>query len=105
MAKALKGQQEYATNDIYENNANITAETAMDEEEPADVSWFPIISLITMLFAFAFIIGLYYLVGKMAIDRGRSSASWIALSLFLSPIIVIILLALFGDANDRRERY
>ena len=106
VAKALEGQQKYATNDIYEDNANTTAETAMDEEEPADVSWwFPIISLITMLFAFAFIIGLYYLVGKMAIDRGRSSAGWIALSLFLSPIIVIILLALFGDANNRRERY
>lgn len=106
VAKALEGQQKYATNDIYEDNANTTAETAMDEEEPADVSWwFPIISLITLLFAFAFIIGLYYLVGKMAIDRGRSSAGWIALSLFLSPIIVIILLALFGDANDRRERY
>jgi hypothetical protein len=41
----------------------------------------------------------------MAIDRGRSSAGWIALSLFLSPIIAIILLALFGDANDGRERY
>lgn len=105
VAKALEGQQKYTTNDIYEDNANTTAETAVDEEEPADDSWIPIISLITMLFAFAFIIGLYYLVGKMAIDRGRSSAGWIALSLFLSPIIVIILLALFGDANNRRERY
>ena len=38
----------------------------------------------------------------MAKDRGRDGCGWVALSLIISPIIVIIILFALGETNERR---
>lgn len=51
----------------------------------------------------AVIICLYVIVGKMANKRGRNAAGYIILSLFTSPFIVMIILAILGETDDKRE--
>lgn len=49
--------------------------------------------------------GLFWYVYEMACRNGRSSFYWIVLSLLLTPITTIILLACIGETDEkRRER-
>lgn len=58
-----------------------------------------------MLFVVTAYIGLFAVIAAMAKKRNRSALAWVALSLFINPIITIIVLAIVGEATDNRERY
>lgn len=56
--------------------------------------------LLTLLF-FAFFFGFcIFLPASMARTRGRSAVLWVLVSLFLSPLLAILLLLVLGDAQD-----
>lgn len=51
------------------------------------------------------LIGLFWYVYEMAIRNGRNSFYWLVISLLLTPITTIILLACIGETDEkRRER-
>ena len=46
--------------------------------------------------------GLYLLVAEMARNRQRNVAAWILLSIFLTPLLALLLLLLVGKSGDNR---
>ncbi len=46
--------------------------------------------------------GLYLLVAEMARNRRRNVAAWILLSIFLTPLLALLLLLLVGKSGDNR---
>ena len=46
--------------------------------------------------------GLYLLVAVMAQNRQRSVAAWILLSIFLTPLLALLLLLLVGNGGNRQ---
>lgn len=62
-------------------------------------NWFWLFAIIAVLFGMGFYIGMYVLVAVLAQQRHRSVVAWILLSMFCSPIIMIIILLCIGDAQ------
>lgn len=60
------------------------------------------ILLLVVALILAFIL-VYYLIITMANKQGRETVIWLLLSFFVSPIFVIVCLALLGDTNERRR--
>lgn len=59
----------------------------------------PIITAITAGLAVAALVGFFVVIPyQMAEARGRSPILWVLASLFISPILAILLLALLGNA-------
>ncbi len=49
------------------------------------------------------IIWLYFILpARMARQRGRHPLGWVLLSLIVSPLLAVLLLAILGDAPERR---
>jgi len=44
------------------------------------------------------------LVGVIADKKGRSVLGWVVLSLFISPLIAIIIVAIIGESNENRMK-
>ena len=58
------------------------------------------LSLIIVVAAIAFVVWLCVLVPmKMANNRGRSAILWVLVSLFVSPLVAIIVLYAIGEAE------
>ncbi|MAO26230.1 MAG: hypothetical protein CMN19_01985 [Roseovarius sp.] len=54
-----------------------------------------------LLISLVFIIWLaIFLPASMARTRGRSAVLWVLVSLFLSPLLAILLLLVLGDVRD-----
>ncbi|MDD7461748.1 MAG: hypothetical protein PUK67_04635 [Prevotellaceae bacterium] len=58
------------------------------------------IRIFFMLAVLAFVFSFFYLVGKMARNRGRNVPAWVILSFFVTPFWAIILLLLIGHSHD-----
>ncbi len=58
--------------------------------------------LIILALTIAFLL-ICYLITTMANKQGRNVFVWLLLSLFVSPILVILCLALLGDTEERRR--
>jgi hypothetical protein len=56
-----------------------------------------------LIFLICIIAPLWFIVPFMAHAKGRSDAGWLMLSLIISPILCIILLAILGDTNSKRH--
>lgn len=57
------------------------------------------IEIITLLAAFAFIIWFTLILpARMAIARGRSPGLWVLASIFISPVLAVLILLLIGKA-------
>lgn len=77
------------------------AATATDSSEsPQQPGLSSIIMWLGLFFAITFVIGMYVLVAQMARNRGRNAAVWVALSLFLSPLLVMFILLIAGRSNN-----
>ncbi|MBD8390373.1 hypothetical protein [Dysgonomonas sp. BGC7] len=64
----------------------------------------PVLLFLSVLVIVVIIVLLVF-VSEMAITKGRSTIGWIILSLLLSPILCIVLLACLGETEEkRRER-
>ncbi len=58
-----------------------------------------LVALIVAFLMFAITVAMYVLVAMMARDRGRSVLGWVVLSLFISPLIAIVILWVAGNAQ------
>lgn len=56
------------------------------------------------LAVFILLIILLYYVYEMASERGRSLLFWIVFSVFLTPVLSIILLACIGETEEKRRK-
>lgn len=79
-------------------DAAATATDSSDAPQQHGIS--DIVMCIGILFAITFVIGMYVLVAQMARNRGRNAAVWVALSLFLSPLLVMFILLIAGKSNN-----
>lgn len=64
-----------------------------------DIGFFVVLSII-VFFVIGLYIGLYVLVAVMAKQRDRSQVLWVIVSLFTTPILVIIILLCIGKSCD-----
>ena len=65
-----------------------------------------IMSILTVLFTIGIAVGLYVLVAVLAQKRNRNVAIWILLSLFATPLLMIIILLCIGkDGNNTFEQH
>lgn len=83
-------------NSVIEENDNYTSKS--------DGEYFMIIAIIAILAFLSITIGLYVLVAVMAQRRNRSAAMWVLLSLFATPLLIVIILLFIGD-SERYEGY
>lgn len=60
---------------------------------------FIIIAIVAAIFVIGISIGLYVLVALMAQKRNRSVVLWVMLSLFATPVIIIIILLFVGKSD------
>ena len=58
-----------------------------------------LIIYILVIFTLAIYVGMYVLVAVMAKRRNRNIALWVLLSLFATPLLIIIILLCFGEDN------
>ncbi|MEQ5826099.1 hypothetical protein J3456_01870 [Sulfitobacter sp. NFXS29] len=59
-----------------------------------------LLSIVIVLVAVVFVLWIYILLpSDMAKTRGRSQVFWVLVSLLLTPLLAIVLLWLFGDAE------
>lgn len=56
-----------------------------------------LLALLVLAFFFGIVI---FLPASIARTRGRSAVLWVLVSLFLSPLLAILLLLVLGDAQD-----
>ena len=54
------------------------------------------------LFAFALFVVLVVVTGILASKRGRNVFGWVVLSIFLSPVLGIILLLVLGPSEEKK---
>lgn len=81
--------------EFYEDSSPITS--------PHNYGIFIIIAIVAAIFVIGISIGLYVLVALMAQKRNRSVVLWVMLSLFATPVIIIIIL-LFVGKSDKENR-
>lgn len=55
--------------------------------------------ILCALFVIGFTTGLYVLVAVLAMNRHRNAAAWVFLSIFLTPLLGIILLLIIGEKD------
>lgn len=70
--------------------------------ESGDTGLVILILLGAMLSFIGVCTGLYLLVAVMARNRQRSIAAWILLSIFLTPLLALLLLLFIGKGGDRQ---
>ena len=70
------------------------------EENPNDTAM-NITSIVVALFVLSFYIGFDVLIAQMAKSRHRNVALWVLISLFITPILAMIVLAVIGNDKDR----
>lgn len=64
-----------------------------------------IAGLLLLAIIVAWIVFIFIFVAESAANKGRSTTGWCVLSLFLSPIVVLILLHVLGETREfYRER-
>ena len=61
---------------------------------------YDIIAIVGVLFVIGITVGLYVLVAVMAQKRNRSVVVWVLLSLFATPLLMIIILLIIGKNED-----
>lgn len=87
--------------DIYDPDTIDAVATAADgSDSPQNTGFSDIIMSISLIFAISLVIGMYVLVAQMARNRGRNAAVWVALSLFMSPFLVMFILLIAGRSNN-----
>lgn len=80
-----------------EDNAASLANNDLDE---GHTGLYVILSIVMILFAIGFCIGLYVLVAYMAKKRNRSQVLWVIVALLTTPLIAIIILLCIGTSYD-----
>lgn len=63
------------------------------------------LSVFMLILIFLPLILILYIPVRMAYVRGRSRFIWLVLSIFLTPLVTILLLAILGDGYRNRRRY
>ncbi len=72
----------------------------LSDESDDDSGKIAIVSIVAFILVLGFVIGLYVLVAVMAQKRNRSAVLWVFVSLFTTPILVIIILLCIGRSHD-----
>lgn len=72
----------------------------LSDDGDDDTGKIAIASIVAFILVLGFVIGLYVLVAVMAQKRNRSAVLWVFVSLFTTPILVIIILLCIGRSHD-----
>ena len=67
------------------------------------IDWAPIIVIVIIILALAYFLMFPLLIAKAAKNKGRSGFLWFVFSLFISPLLAILLLLVLGDTDARRR--
>lgn len=60
-----------------------------------------LLSVFAGIMALSIVVGLYVLVAVMAQKRNRSVVAWLFLSIIATPLLIVIILLIIGDAEGR----
>lgn len=80
--------------DEYDGNFDII------QQQQENVGMYMLLAIIIGLIAIGISVGLYVLVAVMAKKRNRNVVLWVLLSLIGTPLLMIIILACIGNADD-----
>ena len=72
-------------------------------EDNDECPYNPLVKDLVRLFLFGVTAGLFAIVGEMARRRNRNAIRWIVLSMFLTPLLMILILLFLGD--NKRDYY
>ena len=88
---------DYNTYETYETRNNSTS-----DNESTSLMWLLIIGVMLYI---GFSVGLYILVAIMAQKRNRNIALWVLVSIFASPLLIIIILLCIGKDEKEHNNY
>lgn len=73
-------------------------------EPSVHFAWKEFLVVVLIAFLAVLLIMLYVIPVKMAKKRGRSQFGWFVFSIFLSPILAMVFLALLGESEEGRHQ-